>query len=84
MARAAEPLGLAVSGDGMLSSLLPPLAAREPVAAVIPIQIQAQPKLVYRRSGRRPSLSTQSAPIKAMAKDEQVMSRVMFNFVIVF
>lgn len=49
MARAAEPLGLAVSGDGMLSSLLPPLAAREPVAAVIPIQIQAQSKLVYRR-----------------------------------
>ena len=84
MVRAAEPPGLAASGDGMLSSLLPPLAAKEPVVAVIPIQTQAQPKLVNRRSGRRSSLSTQAAPIKAMAKDEQVMPRVMFNFVVVF
>ncbi len=64
--------------------MLPPFAANDAVAAVIPIHTQAQPKLVNKRSGRRPSLSTQAAPIKAIAKDEQVMPRVMFNFVVVF
>jgi hypothetical protein len=60
------------------------VGAKEPVAAVIPIQTEAQPNLVNRRSGRRQSLSTHAAPIKAIANDEQVMPRVMFNFVVVF
>jgi hypothetical protein len=53
------------------------------VETEIPIQTHAQPKLVKSRSGRRPSLSTQEAPINAMTNDEQDMPRVMFNFVVV-